>query len=49
VNFDPQAVRAFEHAGWQKAAAGYGATFACATTGFIDALLDAARRTYCVF
>jgi len=43
MSFDPQAVRAFEHAGWQQAASGYGATFARATRGFIDALLDAAR------
>lgn len=43
MSFDPQAVRAFEHAGWQRAAANYGATFARATSGFIDALLDAAR------
>jgi ubiquinone/menaquinone biosynthesis C-methylase UbiE len=40
---DPQAIRAFEHAGWQQAAPGYGATFARATCGFVDDLLDAAR------
>ena len=40
--FDPQAVRAFEHAGWQRAAAYYTTTFAHATRGFIDDLLDAA-------
>jgi SAM-dependent methyltransferase len=40
---DLQAVRAFEHAGWQQAAPAYSATFARATGGFIDALLDAAR------
>jgi SAM-dependent methyltransferase len=40
---DPEAVRAFEHARWERAAAVYGATFAGATTPFIEALLDAAR------
>jgi SAM-dependent methyltransferase len=40
---DPRAVRGFEHAGWQHAAAHYTATFAQATRGFVDALLDAAR------
>ena len=43
MSFDPQAVRAFEHAGWQQAAGHYAATFAQATAGFVDALLDAAR------
>jgi SAM-dependent methyltransferase len=42
VIFDPEAVRAFEHARWERAAAVYGATFAGATMPFIDALLDAA-------
>src|SRR6516225_7973699 len=42
MTFDPQAVRAFEHAGWQQAAAHYATTFARATRGFVDALLDAA-------
>jgi ubiquinone/menaquinone biosynthesis C-methylase UbiE len=42
MSFDPQAVRAFEHAGWQRAAAHYAATFAQATRGFIDDLLEAA-------
>ena len=40
--FDPAAVRAFEHAGWQRAAAHYQATFATATREFATALLDAA-------
>ena len=40
---DLDAVRAFEHAGWQRAAAHYAATFAQATRGFIDDLLEAAR------
>ena len=43
IVLDPQAVRAFEHAGWQQAAAHYTATFAQATRGFVDVLLDAAR------
>jgi ubiquinone/menaquinone biosynthesis C-methylase UbiE len=42
VAFDPEAVRAFEHAGWERAAAEYNATFAPASAGFVDALLDAA-------
>jgi len=41
--FDPEAVRAFEHARWQSAAGAYGATFASATEPFIEALLDAAQ------
>jgi SAM-dependent methyltransferase len=40
--FDPEAVRAFEHAGWQVAAAGYEASFATATRQFIPDLLDSA-------
>jgi SAM-dependent methyltransferase len=43
VTFDPEAVRAFEHAGWQRAAEHYSATFAHATAGFVGDLLDAAR------
>jgi SAM-dependent methyltransferase len=42
ADFDPDTVRAFEHAGWQKAAAHYQMTFAKATREFADALLDAA-------
>jgi ubiquinone/menaquinone biosynthesis C-methylase UbiE len=42
VRFDPETVRAFEHAGWQQAAAEYDATFAQATAPFAEALLDAA-------
>jgi cyclopropane fatty-acyl-phospholipid synthase-like methyltransferase len=41
--FDPQAVRDFGHAGWQRAAAHYTTTFARATRGFTHDLLDAAR------
>jgi ubiquinone/menaquinone biosynthesis C-methylase UbiE len=42
VTFDPQTVRAFEHAGWQRAATHFAATFAHATRGFIYDLLEAA-------
>jgi ubiquinone/menaquinone biosynthesis C-methylase UbiE len=42
MEFDPQAIRAFEHASWQRVAPRYGDTFAAATKGFIDPLLDAA-------
>jgi ubiquinone/menaquinone biosynthesis C-methylase UbiE len=42
LRFDPAAVRAFEHAGWEHAAAEYDATFAHASASFADALLDAA-------
>jgi len=43
MDFDPHAVRAFEHASWQRVAVDYGDTFAAATRLFIDPLLDAAR------
>src|ERR1700741_1668886 len=39
---DPHGIRAFEHASWQRVAADYGDTFAAATCGFVDPLLDAA-------
>ena len=42
MDFDPQAIRAFEHQAWQGVAVRYGGTFAAATTIFVDALLDAA-------
>jgi SAM-dependent methyltransferase len=42
MNFDPDTVRAFEHAGWEKAASEYRATFAAASGEFAGALLDAA-------
>jgi ubiquinone/menaquinone biosynthesis C-methylase UbiE len=42
MNFDPDAVRAFEHAGWQQAAGEYDATFARASAPYAEALLDAA-------
>src|SRR5262249_22656289 len=43
MKFDPEAVREFEHDGWQRAAAHYTKTFARATRGFIDDLLGDAR------
>jgi ubiquinone/menaquinone biosynthesis C-methylase UbiE len=43
MEFDPQGIRAFEHASWQRVAADYGGTFAAATRGFVEPLLDAAR------
>jgi SAM-dependent methyltransferase len=39
--FDPEAVRAFEHSRWQRAACAYESSFATATSQFIDPLLDA--------
>ncbi len=41
--FDPEAVRAFEHGRWQRAASAYCSTFATATEPFIGPLLDAAE------
>ena len=38
MSFEPEAVRAFEHAGWQRAAASYRDTFAQATAPFIAPL-----------
>lgn len=40
--FDPESVRAFEHAGWQQVAGEYDATFARASEPYAGALLDAA-------
>jgi SAM-dependent methyltransferase len=40
--FDPESVREFERAGWDRAAATYDATFAAVTCQFIEPLLDAA-------
>jgi SAM-dependent methyltransferase len=45
MNFDPDAVRAFEHTGWENAAAAYRTTFAAASGEFVGALLDAADVT----
>src|SRR5258707_9984219 len=41
MNFDPEAVRAFEHAGWQRVAKAYDGTFAGATAPFVELLLEA--------
>jgi len=43
MSFRPEAVRAFEHAGWQRAASSYGNSFAHATAPFIAPLLAAAE------
>ena len=40
--FDPEAVREFERAGWNRAAAAYETSFATASRQFIEPLLDAA-------
>ena len=40
---EPHPYRAFEHAGWQTAAARYASSFAHATAAYVDALLDAAE------
>ena len=42
MDCDPPGIRAFEHASWQRVAGDYGDTFAAATRGFIEPLLDAA-------
>src|SRR5260370_23768662 len=42
MTFDPESVRVFEHAGWQRAAAEYNAIFARASACFVEPLLDAA-------
>jgi SAM-dependent methyltransferase len=39
---DVEAIRSFEHAGWERAATRYEVSFATATSQFIPALLDAA-------
>jgi SAM-dependent methyltransferase len=43
LGIDPEAFRAFEHAGWQEVAAVYDHTFESLTTQTIPALLDAAN------
>jgi SAM-dependent methyltransferase len=43
MSFQPEAIRAFEHAGWQRAAGDYEATFAHATARYIEPLLEVAR------
>jgi cyclopropane fatty-acyl-phospholipid synthase-like methyltransferase len=41
MSFEPEAIRAFEHAGWQRAAPTYGNSFAHATAPYIAPLLEA--------
>jgi SAM-dependent methyltransferase len=43
MSFEPEAIRAFEHAGWQRAAASYDDSFAHATAPFFGPLLEAAE------
>jgi len=43
MSFEPEAVRAFEHAGWQRAASSYVNSFAHATAPYIGPLLEAAE------
>src|SRR5689334_5843142 len=43
MSFAPEAIRAFEHAGWQRAASTYGSSFAHATEPYIAPLLEAAE------
>jgi SAM-dependent methyltransferase len=43
MSFEPEAIRAFEHAGWQRAASTYGNSFARATAPYIAPLLEAAE------
>lgn len=43
MSHQPEAIRAFEHAGWQRAASSYGNSFAQATAQFIVPLLEAAE------
>ena len=43
MSFEPEAIRAFEHAGWQRAASTYGNSFAQATVPYIAPLLEAAE------
>jgi SAM-dependent methyltransferase len=43
MSFGPDAIRTFEHAGWQRAASSYGNSFARATAPYIEPLLEAAE------
>jgi ubiquinone/menaquinone biosynthesis C-methylase UbiE len=43
MSFEPEAVRTFEHAGWQRAASSYRSSFAHATARYIEPLLTAAE------
>ena len=46
MSFEPEAVCAFEHAGWQRAASSYGNSFAHATAPFVTPLLEAAEISH---
>jgi SAM-dependent methyltransferase len=46
MGVEPEAFRAFEHAGWQSVAAAYDQVFQQLTTQTVDALLDAAGVTH---
>ena len=46
MSFEPEAVRAFEHVGWQRAASSYGNGFAHATALFVTPLLEAAEISH---
>ena len=43
MDFDPEAIRAFEHERWERAAPVFATSFATATSQFVEALLDAAK------
>src|ERR1700751_6176111 len=43
MSFEPEAIRTFEHAGWQRAASSYGSSFAHATAPYIEPLFEAAE------
>jgi SAM-dependent methyltransferase len=43
MSFEPEAIRTFEHAGWQRAASSYASSFAHATARYIEPLLEAAE------
>ena len=50
MSFEPEAIRAFEHAGWQRAAASYGDSFAYAThpsSGHCVKLLNSRLASMC--
>lgn len=42
MDFDPETIRQFEHAGWERAASAYAETFARASGAYVEALLDRA-------
>lgn len=40
MDFDPETIRQFEHAGWERAASAYAHTFAQASGAYVEALLN---------